>query len=521
MIRVFTLPESDDSTLVKLEKQISNDLIGFLGEHIVAGDLSAKEIERHFSDTKIADDPVFVSEQTDFLLKQVVAQSVHTSSPSFIGHMTSALPYFMLPLSKIMFALNQNLVKIETSKAFTPLERQVLGMVHRLIYANSDPFYKSNVQSHKTALGSFCSGGTIANLTALWVARSLLFKAQGSFPGFSAAGWIKSLQYFGYQDIAVVMSERAHYSIEKSAKILGIGNSGLIKVPTKQGQKIDLQALEKTLQGLRKDKIAVLALIGVAGTTESGSVDPLEQMAVLAKQYGCYFHVDAAWGGPTLFSERYRHLLSGIELADSVTFDAHKQLYVPVGGGMVLFKDPKALQSIEHHAQYIIRKGSRDLGRHSIEGSRPGMALLTHSALRVLGRKGLALLIELGIEKARLFAKLIKEDLDFELMAEPELNLINYRFVPKNLRKQLKIANSLQKRDALNEQINKITIEIQKTQREHGKTFVSRTSLSFPEYGAKSITVFRAVLANPLTSPEILKNILQEQKQIALQLGYS
>lgn len=134
------------------------------------------------------------------------------------------------------------------------------------------------------------------------------------------------------------------------------------------------------MQGLRKDKIAVLALIGVAGTTESGSVDPIRANGCASKTIRLLFSMLTEPGlGPTLFSERYRHLLSGIELADSVTFDAHKQLYVPVGGGMVLFKDPKALQSIEHHAQYIIRKGSRDLGRHSIEGSRPGMALLTDS----------------------------------------------------------------------------------------------------------------------------------------------
>jgi glutamate decarboxylase len=81
-----------------------------------------------------------VSEHTQFLLDKVVAQSVHTASPSFIGHMTTALPYFMLPLSKIMIALNQNLVKTETSKVFTPLERQVLANFHRLVFEQDDAF---------------------------------------------------------------------------------------------------------------------------------------------------------------------------------------------------------------------------------------------------------------------------------------------------------------------------------------------------------------------------------------------
>ena len=83
--------------------------------------------------------------------------------------MTSALPYFILPLSKLMVGLNQNLVKIETSKAFTPMERQVLGMMHRLVYQDDEPFYQQWMHSANHSLGAFCSGGTIANLTALWV----------------------------------------------------------------------------------------------------------------------------------------------------------------------------------------------------------------------------------------------------------------------------------------------------------------------------------------------------------------
>ena len=143
MYRVFTVPEAPDSTLGKIDKDVSNNLAGFLQDHIVAVEHDLQEMEKDFSDSKIPDKPIFVSEHTQFLLDKLVAQSVHTSSPSFVGHMTSALPYFMLPLSKIMIALNQNLVKTETSKAFTPLERQVLGMLHRLVYEEDADFYNN------------------------------------------------------------------------------------------------------------------------------------------------------------------------------------------------------------------------------------------------------------------------------------------------------------------------------------------------------------------------------------------
>ena len=107
--------------------------------------------------------------------------------------------------------------------------------------------------------------------------------------------------------------------------------------------------------------------------------------------------------GATLMSSTHRPLLAGIELADSVTIDAHKQMYVPMGAGMVLFKDPGLVNAIEHHAEYIIRRGSKDLGSHTMEGSRPGMAMLVYSALHVMGRRGYELLIDTSIKKSQVF----------------------------------------------------------------------------------------------------------------------
>ena len=106
-------------------------------------------------ETKIPDEPMFVQEQAEFIMNKVVSRSVHTASPTFIGHMTSAMPYFMMTLAKIMYGLNQNLVKIETSKAFTPMERQVIGMLHRQFYQNNDSFYKSYTQHKRYLFGAW------------------------------------------------------------------------------------------------------------------------------------------------------------------------------------------------------------------------------------------------------------------------------------------------------------------------------------------------------------------------------
>nr|WP_319555943.1 putative pyridoxal-dependent aspartate 1-decarboxylase [uncultured Vibrio sp.] len=516
LLKIFTIPEGPDSTLTKIEEGLSRNLNQFLREHIVAEEKPLREIEKDFSSAQIPEQPEFVSDHTEHLLDTLVSHSVHTSAPSFIGHMTSALPYFLMPLSKIMIALNQNLVKIETSKAFTPLERQVLGMLHRLIYAQPNTFYDQWMHSANHSLGAFCSGGTIANITALWVARNKALKADGEFKGVEKEGLFKAMKHYGYEGLAVLVSERGHYSLKKAADVLGLGQEGLVAVKTDANNRIVVDDLKAKIIALEKQNIKPIAVIGVAGTTETGNVDPLAKIAEVCQEHDCHFHVDAAWGGATLMSNNYRNLLNGVELADSVTIDAHKQLYIPMGAGMVLFKDPDAMRSIEHHAQYILRKGSKDLGSHTLEGSRSGMAMLVYAAMHIISRPGYELLIDQSIDKARYFADLIKKQDDFELVSEPELCLLTYRYLPPNIREALEQAHGTQK-EQLNELINQLTQFIQKRQRETGKSFVSRTTLNPEQWERLSTIVFRVVLANPLTSTDIFDAVLDEQREIAQQ----
>ncbi|MDP4527786.1 putative pyridoxal-dependent aspartate 1-decarboxylase [Alkalimonas delamerensis] len=514
--RIFTVPEAPDSTLSKIEQNISQNLAGFLRESIVAVEKPLWQIERDFQDYQIPASPQFVSDYADAMMGKLVAHSVHTASPSFIGHMTSALPYFVLPLSKMMVGLNQNLVKIETSKAFTPLERQVLGMMHHLVYRQEASFYNKWMHSANHALGAFCSGGTIANISALWIARNRLLGPDGDFRGIAREGLFRAMKHYGYDGLAVLVSERGHYSLGKATDVLGLGRDDLIAVKTDGNNKVDMAEMRRICAELQAKNIRVLAVVGVAGTTETGNIDPLHQLADLAQELQCCFHVDAAWGGATLLSEKYRPLLDGIERADSVTIDAHKQMYVPMGAGMVVFKDPSSAHAIEHHAEYILRKGSKDLGSQTLEGSRPGMAMLVHACLQVIGRDGYEILINRSLEKARYFADLIEKHADFELISEPELCLLTYRYVPAEVQQALHKA-SPEQREKINELLNSLTKFIQKRQREQGKSFVSRTRLTPEQYQRQETIVFRVVLANPLTTKDILHEVLQEQAEIARQ----
>jgi glutamate decarboxylase len=512
--RIFTIPEAPNSTLGLIEQQISQNLAGFLGEHIAVQEKALSDIEKDFSCANIPESPSFVSEHMHHLLDKVVSQSVHTSSPSFIGHMTSALPYFILPLSKLMVGLNQNVVKIETSKAFTPLERQVLGMMHRLVYQQVDGFYQKWMHSANHSMGAFCSGGTVANLTALWVARNNLLKADGDFTGVARQGLAKALKHYQYDGLAILISARGHYSLKKAADVLGLGQDNVIAIPTDNHNRIDCEKLRIQCQQLADQNIAILSIVGIAGTTETGNIDPLDKLADIANEFNCHYHVDAAWGGATLLSHKYRPLLAGIERADSVTIDAHKQMYVPMGAGLVVFKDPASVTAIEHHAEYILRKGSKDLGSHTLEGSRPGMAMLVYASLHVISRPGYELLINQSIEKAQYFAELINENPDFELITAPELCLLTYRYNPRVVQ-QFLASCPIAEQKKVNLMVDKLTKFIQKRQRENGRSFVSRTRIEVADYQYQKTLVFRVVLANPLTSKTMLADILSEQIQLA------
>ena len=295
---------------------------------------------------------------------------------------------------------------------------------------------------------------------------------------------------------------------------MGLGAEALVPVKCDARNKVDIAEMRRTCADLRARKIGLLAVVGVAGTTETGSVDALDEIAAIAAEFGCHFHVDAAWGGATLMSAKHAHLLQGIERADSVTIDAHKQLYVPLGAGLVVFKDPAAAHAIEHHSEYVLRRGSKDLGTQTLEGSRAGMAMLVHACLQVIGRRGYETLIDRSIEKARFFAELIRASEDFELISEPELCLLTYRYVPAAVRRALVSATVAEVAEG-NELLNGLTRFIQRKQREEGRSFVSRTRLNPEKYQRQEIGVFRVVLANPLTTEQVLREVLVEQRRIA------
>ena len=519
LTRTFIRPENEASrsTLIKYMEQILFGLHDFLKKHVgFTEEISLKDLADRFTDSLISQNPEKkLADVITDLIEDIAPHAVNVASPYFVGHMTSAIPFFMVHLKTIVAALNQNVVKIETSKVVSAVEKQVLAKIHRLIYEKNDAFYNEHIQNTQTTLGCFTENGTLSNLTALWVARNTRFAPANGFDGVEKEGLQAAYQAYNIERCVVLVSKRGHYSLNKAGGLLGIGNRNIVAVDVDEKNRINLIALEKIIKTLTKnsDKTAVLAVIGIAGTTETGSVDPLLKLGEICAQNRIHFHVDAAWGGPTLMSEKYRHLLSGIELADSVTIDGHKQFYMPMSCGMVYFKDPTLMDGVIYHANYVNRPGSVDLGIKSPSGSREANSLILDSALKIMGSRGYALLIDHGIETARKFADEIEKRPDFQLITPPELNILTYRLCPFDYQEKL-IGSDAKQTYRINEKLNDINRRIQRLQREAGNSFVSRTTLNIKGFPGQNIVVLRTVIMNPMTTIEILREILDEQEEV-------
>jgi len=533
---------------------------------------SVKEIQSKFGDSSIPEgivcDKSNINKYFSEIKENVIDKATRVSSPNMVGHMTTALPFFHRPLSKLVTSMNQNVVKVETSATTTFLERETLSKLHRAFFNQTPDFYEKYLSTTEGTFGCITSGGTIANLTAMWVARNNSFPKTDDFDGIEKEGVVSALRYYGYNDMAIVGSELMHYSFKKAADILGMGLKNIHTIPVDSEYGIRIDLLVEKLEELKRKKIKVIAIVGIACTTEVGSIDNLEVLADLAKKYDALFHVDGAWGGSFIMSDKYRHLLKGIEKADTITIDGHKLLYTPMGCGVVLFKSPLLpTTTIRKVASYVIRAESMDHGKTTLEGSRPANVLYLHASLNLLGHRGLSNLLEIAVDNTKYMAELVKSYPQFELISKPVTNIFLYRYIPSWLRKDndqfevrypispssktieveevstlysdstqdqtLDLSDLTDKEEGSfveeetslytneeNQVIDYFTTELQAKQKREGKGFVSKTTVKttkYPNY-TKGVAVLRVVIANPLVTRENIKAVVEEQIKLSEEL---
>lgn len=272
----------------------------------------------------------------------------------------------------------------------------------------------------ETADGILTSGGSLGNLTALLAMRQC-----------QAGSWDKGS---GCEPGTVLVSEEAHYCVTRAVKIMGWGDQGITRVEVDSDFRMSLSSLEDAYRSALSRGQKVLGVIGSAGSTATGRIDPLEGIAEFCRKHDLWFHIDAAHAGAFVYSRTARELLSGIELADSVVVDFHKMLLSPSLLTAVMFRNgADSFETFAQKADYLWRQDQShewwDAAKRTLECTRPMLGLRAFALLQA-GKNGLfETYIDQALAMTHRFAELLREAGDFELLAEPESNIICYRYV--------------------------------------------------------------------------------------------
>src|SRR5256712_1804351 len=275
------------------------------------------------------------------------------------------------------------------------------------------------------AFGVLASGGSEANLIALKCARD------------SVADNITGLGMRTAGELVVYASEQCHFSVEKSVDILGLGRKSFRKIDTDERFHIRLDLLREAIDEDRAAGRVPCCIVGMAGATSTGVIDSLPELAAIAREYNCWFHVDAAYGGGLAFSDRHRDKLRGIELANSITFDPHKWMFVPFACGATLVRDGGSVlrDSFDITPEYLSedRGGADveyDLFRYGQMGTRRFNALKVWMAFKFMGKRGYGEVVERHLELTRHLAARLDELPDFQRVGEIETAVCCFRYLP-------------------------------------------------------------------------------------------
>ncbi len=279
--------------------------------------------------------------------------------------------------------------------------------------------------------GVFTSGGTQSNLMGVLLARDWAIAKH--FNGHSVQR--EGIPSAAMQNLKVICSENAHFSVQKNMALMGMGFQSVVTVPCDANMKMDVVALEKTIQHLQAEGKMVACVVATAGTTDAGAIDPLKDIAAITQRYGVWMHVDAAWGGALILSNDFRHWLDGIELADSVTLDFHKHYFQSISCGAFLLKDETNYRFMHFEAEYLNsaydeEHGVPNLVSKSLQTTRRFDALKLWMTVESLGEQLFGSMIDHGIHLSKEVATFIESQPALELLVQPQFASVLFRIAP-------------------------------------------------------------------------------------------
>lgn len=344
---------------------------------------------------------------SDLLLEvrsQVLPRSLNLHSPRYMGHMDSVPLAITIWADALVAALNNNMLSRELAPLFTQLEVQLMQWFAQLFGLGDRSF------------GTMTAGGSLANITALVLARNAKqhqIKSQGV-----------------QQKLVAFVSDAAHNSFDKAMNVIGLGCENLVRVKTNQRGEIELDALETEIQNAIALGGIPFFLAAIVGTTVTGAIDDITGVSQLARKYECWFHVDAAYGGAAIFSPQWKYLLTGSHLADSMTFNPQKWMWVSRTCAMLLVKDKQHLVDGFDQLQLpYMSDNSLNYGNLTLQGTRRTDSLKLWLAMRSLGLNGYAELINHSMNQAKSCRDWVDNSPELELVCEPTLNIVCLRSI--------------------------------------------------------------------------------------------
>lgn len=408
------------------------------------------------------------------IARETLARGQNMHHRHYVGHQVPAPVPLAALFDFIGSITNQVMAIFEMGPWATAVEHAVIETVGEILGFETGRF-----------AGLITSGGTLANLTGLLTARNVALRES----------WSAGLASRRPAPVLVAHAD-AHYSVTRSAGILGLGTDQIVTAELDRKRRMDANRLDDSLKELRSGGIPVIAVSAASCATPIGAFDPLTDIADVCRRHDVWLHVDAAHGGALIFSARHRHLLEGIELADSVVCDAHKMMFMPALCAMLFYRNGEhRLATFHQEAPYLFDPAAPELAEYdsgivNLECTKRAAAFGVWGVWSLLGPQIFADMVDVTIDLAQQFHAMLDSAADFTPLHEPQCNIVAFRYSPPELR------------EAPAERVDSLQLRLRRKVIESGEFYLVQSRID----GRPAL---RTTMMNPLTTADDLRGLIE------------
>ena len=414
-----------------------------------------------------------LADRFEALAKEMLARGHNLHDPRYIGHQVPA----SIPLAGLFDAIgsvtNQVMAVYEMGPWATAVERSLVERIGQAIGFKAGTF-----------AGLVTHGGTLGNMTGLLTARNVAL----------SHAWESGIGATDTVPVLVAQGD-SHYSISRTAGMIGIGTQNVVRVRLDERRRMDPGHLHETLADLRRKGTPIVAVCACACATPIGAFDPLPEIAEVCRRHEVWLHVDAAHGGAACLSNRYRYLIAGLELADSVVADAHKMMFVPALCAFVFYRNrDHRFEAFRQDAPYLFDPSSPglaeyDSGMLTPECTKRAACYGLWGIWSLFGQQLFSDMVDQTFDLGRVFYEKLVAAPDFEPLHEPQCNIVAFQHVPDALR------------NAPSEQLNQFLLKLRHDLIRSGEFYIVQAKID----GRQAL---RVTIINPLTTADHLDELM-------------